>query len=454
MTMALRRIGALALVIGAVWGTSRIMGEAAGHRGSAFALGFALLAATLAGWIAEKVRLPKISGYLLLGVLAGPDVGRFITSEMASDLKLINGIAVSLLAFVAGLEIHAKELKHSAKPLAVLCATVLPLVFVGVAAVCYAASPILPATAGLGWGKAWALCLVFGAIMMTYSPAVTIAVLSETRSKGPLSELVMAMAVVGDLVVIVIFAITMTVARGVLGGGGAEGGAALRLVWEIFGSLGIGVGVGAGVALYLKYLKLELSIVLVALFAVLAQVCPVFHLDSLLVALAAGMFVRNVMPPAGKELEEACEKSLLPVLVLFFTSAGASLHLHDLATLWPFALAIALARVGLTRTGVRLGARWTESLRGPREYTWYGLISQAGVTLGLASIVAREFPGPGEKLAALALAIIAIHELAGPVLFKYALGKTGETGAADRPAAAQSTVADTDPAPTEPLPAA
>src|SRR3990170_6337868 len=131
MTMALRRIGALVLVLGAVWGASRIMGNAEGHRGAAFGLGFALLAATLAGWLAEKARLPKISGYLLLGVLAGPDVGRLLTREMAGDLKLINGIAVSLLAFVAGLEIHAKELKHSAKPLGLLCITVLPTVFLG-----------------------------------------------------------------------------------------------------------------------------------------------------------------------------------------------------------------------------------------------------------------------------------------------------------------------------------
>jgi len=200
---------------------------------------------------------------------------------------------------------------------------------------------------------------------------------------------------------------------------------------------------------------MELAIFVIALFAVLANVAPEFHLDALLIALSAGMFVRNVVPPAGKELEAACDKSLLPILVLFFTSAGASLHLHDLATMWPFALAICVLRVGLTRAGGRIGARLSESLRGPREYAWYGLISQAGVTLGLAVIVAREFPGPGEKLQALALAIIAIHELAGPVLFKHALGKAGEIGAADRTPAPEPEVAiatsDTDPAIPKPI---
>ena len=58
--------------------------------------------------------------------------------------------------------------------------------------------------------------------------------------------------------------------------------------------------------------------------------------------------------------------------------------------------------------------------------TWTGLVSQAGVTLGFASVVAREFPGWGNQLQLLVVSSIAIHELVGPILFRRRLAQAGE----------------------------
>ena len=68
-----------------------------------------------------------------------------------------------------------------------------------------------------------------------------------------------------------------------------------------------------------------------------------------------------------------------------------------------------------------------------------GLVSQAGVTLGLSVLLASEFPGWGGRIQTLMVALIALHEIVGPVLFRGALGRAGEIGraaAAEQPAAA------------------
>jgi trehalose 6-phosphate synthase len=68
------------------------------------------------------------------------------------------------------------------------------------------------------------------------------------------------------------------------------------------------------------------------------------------------------------------------------------------------------------------------------SYLWTGLISQAGITLGLAAIVAGEFPGWGNQLQVLIVALIVVHELVGPPLFRNGLLRAGEIDAgAPRP---------------------
>jgi trehalose 6-phosphate synthase len=60
------------------------------------------------------------------------------------------------------------------------------------------------------------------------------------------------------------------------------------------------------------------------------------------------------------------------------------------------------------------------------DHAWTGLISQAGITLGLAAVVAAEFPGWGQQLQLLLVGSIAINELVGPILFRRGLAAAGD----------------------------
>src|SRR5262249_5075207 len=68
------------------------------------------------------------------------------------------------------------------------------------------------------------------------------------------------------------------------------------------------------------------------------------------------------------------------------------------------------------------------------RFLWTGLISQAGITLGLASVLASEFPTWGAQLQMLLVAVIATDELVGPTVFRVGLAQAGEIDAsAPRP---------------------
>ena len=58
---------------------------------------------------------------------------------------------------------------------------------------------------------------------------------------------------------------------------------------------------------------------------------------------------------------------------------------------------------------------------------WTPLVSQAGLALGLASVISAMFPVLGLPFQSLAIAVVAINEMVGPVLFKWALDRAGET---------------------------
>jgi trehalose 6-phosphate synthase len=112
--------------------------------------------------------------------------------------------------------------------------------------------------------------------------------------------------------------------------------------------------------------------------------------------------------------------------VVFFVAVGTSLQLDAVATIGLIAVALSAVRLGFIRLGVGAGVWFSGLDDRSGRYAWTGLVSQAGITLGVASIVAMEFPGWGNQAQLLLVASIALHELVGPVLFRRGLSRAGE----------------------------
>lgn len=404
---------------------------ASGPQSTTIGVGFLLISAFAGGKLAARVGLPRITGYLLVGLLVGPFVSGLLTRDMLLAAKAVEGVAVALIALTAGGEIRIDWVKRQAKRLALITGAELVVVAVGVFGAVMLMRDILPFMITDKPLQAGIIAMVFGSIAVANSPTVTIAVIAENQAEGPVTRTVLGVTILKDVCVIVLFAVALTLAKNALGDGSEES-LGLTLARELGGSVLVGVGFGIGISLFLSYINRETPVFILAICFAIWQVSSVLHLETLLVSLSAGFWVENFSKARGADLIKGIEGLSLPVYALFFAAAGAKVDLGALATLWPFALLLSAIRALCVWLGTKAGTSLAKTEPVVRKYAWLGFISQAGVTLALSTIVARTFPDWGGQIQAIIIAMIAIHELVGPIGFQYALKRAGEVGAAEQ----------------------
>jgi Kef-type K+ transport system membrane component KefB len=393
----------------------------------ALAFGFVLLVAFFSGRIFKAMHLPRLTGYLAAGMVVGPSALGLLTEGMVADLKLFNGVAIALIALTAGTEMDLRTMR----PLFPTIFRITGVAVVGtvflLSATIFLLRPQLPFLADMGVVQAGAVALVLGVTTAAQAPAVVVALRDEMDAEGPMSRVVLGVVVLADLVIIVLFATSSSIAKAVLGGDADVLRTARELSWELFGSLLVGVVVGVILAMYLRRVKSNAALFILTICFVVAEVGSRVHLDPLLVALGAGMFVQNVTE-AGHRLAHEIEGASLPVFVVFFAVAGAGIHLDVLPLVWLPAAAIILVRATGFLVGTRLAVRGPGADPVVARWAGFGLLPQAGLALALAMLFTRTFPTFGEGAAALTLGVVAVNELIAPVLFRWALVRSGEAG--------------------------
>ncbi|HEY7172102.1 MAG TPA: trehalose-6-phosphate synthase [Vicinamibacterales bacterium] len=432
----MRRLLAVGVAIAVMAFVRRTSPPAGDMAATLLALGFTLMAAMVAGELLRRFRLPRLTGYLLFGVVVGPYLGNVITEGMARQLQIVNGLATVLIAFIAGLTLNFERIGRRLRGVGTFIATTLGTSMCGLFVLLWFAWRWLPIDPGASGVRQLVMIGLLVTIAVSFSPTMTAAVISETGARGRVAEMVLATVVIADLVALVLFSLLMQVARVALADRTADDVAVLvRLAWEIGGAVAFGALVGALFALYLRYVSREVTFVLLGVCAVLSQVGAAQQLAPLLAAMSAGLVIQNAAVPQGEALKSAIQRGALPVLVVFFVSVGVSLQVQALASIGlVVVLVLAVARLAIIQFGVIAGtnaAGLDPSLRIP---VWSGLISQAGITLGFASVLATEFPDWGGRVQTLLIALIAIDELLGPSLFRMGLARAGELDSdAERP---------------------
>ncbi len=411
-------------------------GVATTDAGTALAFGFLVLAAVQSGEIAASIRLPRLTGYLLCGLACGPASANLVTPPMIAGLKLVSSVAVGLIALTAGCELDLRHLRPRLRSVLLVSGISLALCLGVITALATALAPLLPFMRGLGSAQRWAVALNLGVLLASLSPSVVLALLSESRADGPVSETGLGVVVLADIAIIVLFGVSLSVAQQSFGASGGHGmPASVRLAVEIFGSIAVGAVVAVAIRLWVRRVRQGLVLFILAVCVVAAEVGSRLHLDPLLINLAAGLILQNVLKVSGEEITHALTPASLPIFAVFFALAGASLDLAVVRTVWVAALIFVVAR-GLTLSaGALLGARLSGAEPAVRRWVPFMLLPQAGVSVGLAELLARGFPTWGAGARALILAVVTVNQIVGPVALRAALLRAGEVGKkADAPA--------------------
>jgi Kef-type K+ transport system membrane component KefB len=408
--------------------------DADGHAisGTALSFGFLLLLAFFAGKALGALRLPRLTGYILAGVVTGPSVLDLVSRDMVRALGPIQGVAICLIALAAGGELNFAKMR----PLLRTVRSMMLWAVAGSAAICTGTLMLLarwlPFLDGLSLGQSFAVAAVVGVSLAAMSPAVVMALLSEKRAEGPLSRTMLGAVVVADLVVILLFALVASVAQALLGGSVSLADAALHVTWEVLGSAVAGIAIGMILAVFLRKVREGVALFVLLICVVVSEVGSRLALDPLIVALTAGLFMENVAEVETTELIHQIEAASLPVYVVFFAVAGAALRLDVLATIIAPAVVLVLVRSLAIGVGSRIAVARTGADVVVRRWAFAGMLPQAGLALALPLLYPKILGDRAESSAALVLGIVGINQVVMPVLLRIALVRSGETDRAAR----------------------
>jgi Kef-type K+ transport system membrane component KefB len=270
--------------------------------------------------------------------------------------------------------------------------------------------------------------LLFAGTALSTSPATTIGIITETNAHGGVTNLVLFITVLKAIVLIIFFPILIMITTGLTAENGVtESDLIPRFMIQFFKSILSGATFGALIIWYLKKVKVEISIFLLAITLAISELGLLFEFDVLLTAMICGIIVQN-FSARGDDLIKGIEIFSLPVYVIFFCFAGASLHLEVLSKALLLTFFLVIIRLVLNFIGNYIGAAVVGESHDVKRYSWMGYIGQAGIALGLGIIIEKSLPAEyGKFFLTILISTVVINEMIGPILLKLTFEKAKET---------------------------
>ncbi len=399
----------------------------------------------------KHLKLPDVTAYLISGVLIGTYcLGRFVlggfsfgfndTVAPVGAFGIISDIALGFIAFDIGNEFRLSDLKHTGKK-----ATVIGIVQAVVATLVVDAALVglhflLISLTGIDYLPLPA-CIILGAIASATAPAATLMVVRQYKAKGPLTDLLLPIVALDDAVGLIIFAVSMGVAKAMYGGEMSMVSIAVEPLLEILLSLVLGAVLGVILSFVERHFhshsnRLTLMITFVFLTVALAMLHfeiggVKIHFSSLLTCMMLGTIFCNLCK-TSEEMMQRTEKWTKPLFVLFFVISGASLDLTVFAE--PVFILVGVIYILARSLGKIFGAMGSSKAvkcdAHTVKYLGITLLPQAGVALGMVSTVSTDAvfgaSSIGNTVRFVILFGVLIYEIFGPMMTKWALTKAGE----------------------------
>lgn len=381
------------------------------------ALGILLLAGLGGGVLIRKFKLPAVTGYILSGLLVGPALFKFLPVNIIEDLQPLNSITLGIIALVIGGELEIKTIRK-------LGGTIL---WVGTLQLLGAAIFVIMGLVLIG--QPLPMALLLGGIATATAPAATVAVIKEVRAHGLLTESLLAVVALDDALGVIVFGMLATVAKVLVSG--TEMTSILQMIAapiiEIFFSILLGFAVGLILGFIARRTRSNKTLLTITLGCVFltAGLAELFHLSSILANMVVGAIIVNTSPRRRKIFNQI-EGIEIPLFVVFFALAGASLEIDMLAKVGFAGLIYFIARMAGKIIGSYMGGKLGKADPVVTKYLGWTLMPQAGVAVGLTILAQAIYPEGSSMILNIVLSSVLITELLGPVFSRKALELAGE----------------------------
>lgn len=392
-----------------------------------FYLSITLLAGFVFGKLAELAKVPEITGYIIAGVFLGPSILNVLNVEALTSFDVITNFVLGIIAYQIGTELWMPKVRKSGKSIV----TITSVQAIATALIVFGVIYLID-------GRLW-LALTLSAIATATAPAPIMVIVKKLRAKGPVTNTVIPVVGIDDMFGVIIFGLFTAIAVATIGNEALSiHNAVIEPVVEVLLSVGVGSGFGLLLGFisrlfihrlpkkekYIAYLVFSLSSVLLAVF-----IAHTYHLSMILTPMMIGMVFTNLVKKEPFEIQGAALSNFSgPLIIIFFTLAGAQLSLSVLKSAGLIALLYIVLRTIGKIGGAYLGATMAKSPKVVRNATGFCLLPQGGVEIGMLVAVSSIFPsGEAIFIKTIVLAGILFFEIVGPIIFKVTLEKVGES---------------------------
>jgi Kef-type K+ transport system membrane component KefB len=388
-------------------------------------LGLILLLALGAGHLVKYVRVPEVTGYIVAGVVLGPSVLAWVSTQNLAALEILSEVALGLILFSIGTVFEVSRFRRVGGQVLLLTLAESAL------------AAVIVTTGMLLLGLTWQTAFLLGAIAVATAPASTLMVIRESDSEGPLTDSLLAIIALNNIYCIIAFSLVAAAIELAAGLNGPAGRlqslyvALYPLVWQLLGSVALGFLVGLLLARWAsKVTETGETLILLGgsiLFCV--GVARVLELSPLIASMAVGATMVN-LTHRSQPLFDTLSRADPPFYAIFFVLAGADLDLSLVQSLGGAGAVYLLGRGVGKLLGARLGARWLGLPEKVQRYLGLALMAQAGLAVGLTITIEHRFEAHAPTVTAIVLASVALYEMFGPIGTRFALVRSGEARAA------------------------
>lgn len=393
----------------------------ADHLSPFLVIGILVSAGFFGGWVAKLIHLPHVTGNILGGILVGPYcLGLIGTHQQMDDLQPVSTFAMSLVAVSIGGHLSYRRIHNSLRRIiSIALLEVLTCMLTVIA---------ISRLAGMDWPTTFLL----GAISASTAPATTIALIRESRAKGPFVKTLISTVALNNILAILLFVMMRTFVAAYYESGQATGkvdDALILSMYHLLGALLLGISAGWLAKHAVSKPKFHDFTTILLVIMLLDGLAAYLQLSPLLVNLFFGVYLGNSSEVAERQLTTLVP--LEPILyVCFFTLAGVSLHLDAMLAVG----ALALVYIGGRMLGKSLGAVLGGIIGKCSRRIWqnmsFALYPQSGIAIGLVILLGNDayIPEPiKQSVSAIILAGVTIAEIIGPFCTKAALARSGES---------------------------
>lgn len=392
-------------------------------------IGLILVVAFLGSKVFQRLGIPQVVGYIVMGMLLGTSFLNMVPLALAEELTFIAHIALGLIGFDIGSHLRFGELRRLGRSLLFILLFEAVGTFVIVTLGVYAIV------------RSWPTALIFGALSSATAPAATVDVLAEYDAKGPLTTSLLAVVGMDDALALLLFSLAAALAESrLIGSGPPSLLSVLELpVIEIGGSVLLGLGLGLVLDLILRRMRQQHDAMAVSIGFVLlcVGVSQTLGLSLILTTMILGLVVVNRLPEHGRHIRHTIEQAGPVIYVLFFVLVGARFQIALLPAMGLLGVAYVVLRSFGKYAGAWLGGTVGGAAPVVRNNLGLGLLSQAGVAIGLALDCSNRFGTCGEEgemLGAMVINVITattfVVQVFGPMGVKLAIRRAGEIGKA------------------------